>query len=80
MKVLILYAKYGGGHLAAANSIKNYIESNYENTEVMSVDFVEYFNNFLNNSTTNAYKLMAKKAPIVWKNYIMVQQRDSFQM
>ena len=67
MKVLILYAKYGGGHLAAANSIKNYIESNYENTEVMSVDFVEYFNNFLNNSTTNAYKLMAKKAPIVWK-------------
>ena len=25
-KILILYAKYGGGHLAAANSISKYIE------------------------------------------------------
>ena len=28
-KVLILYAKYGGGHLSAANAIKSYIENNY---------------------------------------------------
>lgn len=66
-KVLILYAKYGGGHLSAANAIKNYIENNYSDTEVISVDFVEYYNKFINNVTTGAYKKMAKKAPNLWK-------------
>ena len=62
-KILILYAKYGGGHLAAANSISKYIENNYEDTEVRTLDFVEYFNKFINNVTTGAYKKMAKNAP-----------------
>ncbi|MBR1654606.1 MAG: glycosyltransferase [Clostridia bacterium] len=66
-KVLILYAKYGGGHLSAANAIKSYIENNYTDTEVRSVDCVEYFNKFISNVTTGAYKKMAKKAPNLWK-------------
>ncbi len=32
-KILIFYASYGGGHLSAAKSIKEYIE-NYKNTEI----------------------------------------------
>ena len=28
-RILILYAKYGGGHLSAAKSIEKYIEENY---------------------------------------------------
>ena len=28
-KILIFYASYGGGHLSAAKSIKQYIDENY---------------------------------------------------
>ena len=29
-KILIFYASYGGGHLSAANSIKQYIDENFD--------------------------------------------------
>ena len=29
MNVLIFYASYGGGHLSAANALRQYIEKNY---------------------------------------------------
>lgn len=67
-RVLILYAKYGGGHLSAANSIQTYIEDHYfYNTNVKCVDCMEYINPLINRSTTGAYKLMAKKTPNLWK-------------
>ena len=33
-KVLIFYASYGGGHLSAARSIKEYIEDNFKDVEI----------------------------------------------
>lgn len=67
-RVLVLYAKYGGGHLSAANSIQNFIEENYYfDTQVRSVDCVEYASPVLSGLTIEAYKDMAKKAPWAWK-------------
>lgn len=67
-RVLILYAKYGGGHLSAANSIQKFIEENYYfDTQVKSVDCVEYASPVLSGLTIEAYKDMAKKAPWAWK-------------
>ena len=34
-KVLIFYAAYGGGHLSAARSIKEYLEDNYNDIEML---------------------------------------------
>ena len=65
-RVLILYAKYGGGHLSAANSIQTYIEDHYF-YNVKCVDCMEYISPFINKATTGAYKKMAKKAPNLWK-------------
>lgn len=65
-KILILYAKYGGGHFSAANAIYNYLKTN-ENLEIEMIDCIEYINKFLNTSTTGAYKFLAKKAPQTWK-------------
>jgi len=65
-KILIFYASYGGGHLSAAKSIKEYIDTNYINTETKLVDCVEYINKPLNKITTTAYTEMAKKAPWAW--------------
>ena len=66
-KILIFYGAYGGGHLAAANAIKNYLDKNYSECETMLIDCIEYINKYLNKISTTAYKEMAKKAPWMWK-------------
>lgn len=65
-KVLIFYAAYGGGHLSAARSIKEYIENNYDDVDINLVDCVKYINKTLDKLTTTAYNEMAKKAPHLW--------------
>ena len=65
-KILIFYASYGGGHLSAANSIKDYLNSNYENIDVELIDCMKYINKPIEKITTTAYNEMAKKAPWAW--------------
>ncbi len=66
-KILIFYGSYGGGHLSAAKSIKEYIVSNYNDVQVEMVDCIEYINKYVNKVSTLAYAEMAKKAPWAWK-------------
>ena len=65
-KIMIFYGSYGGGHLSAAKSIKDYIENNYPDTKIEMIDCVQYINKVLNKVTTKAYEEFAKKAPEVW--------------
>lgn len=65
-KVIIFYAAYGGGHLSAARSIKETIENNYKDIDVILVDCMAYVNKMVNRVTTKAYSEMAKKAPRTW--------------
>ncbi len=66
-KILIFYGSYGGGHLSAARSIKEYIDANFSDTETCLVDCIEYINKPLNKVTTKAYSGMAKNAHWMWK-------------
>lgn len=66
MKIIIFYAKYGGGHLSAARSIEDCIKTNYTNIDVKLIDFMEYVNKAFNKVTTRAYSELAKKAPRTW--------------
>ena len=66
-KILIFYAAYGGGHLSAAKSIKQYIDEHFDNVETQMIDCVKYVNKALDKVTTTAYKEMAKKAPWAWE-------------
>jgi processive 1,2-diacylglycerol beta-glucosyltransferase len=66
-KILILYAKYGGGHSSAANAIKNYIDTHYSNTETNVVDCIEYINKILNKVSTSTYKKITSATPKLWK-------------
>lgn len=74
-KIMIFYAAYGGGHLSAARSIKENIESNYTNVEVKLVDCMEYVNKVVNKVTTKAYSEMAKKVPNAWGNVYWRSQK-----
>lgn len=67
-KILILYAAYGGGHLSAAKSLKEYIDNNFNGVETNLIDCIEYINKALNKITTGAYKKIAIKAPWAWKH------------
>lgn len=74
-KVLIFYASYGGGHLSAAKSIKQYIDENYSDVQTEMVDCVKYINHTIDKLTTSAYKEMAKKAPWAWKKVYYNSQK-----
>ena len=65
-KIIIFYGSYGGGHLSASRSIKEYIEKNYPNSEVMMIDCIEYISKIINKFTTKLYSNMAKNAKWVW--------------
>lgn len=66
MRIIIFYAKYGGGHLSAANSIKEAIEKSYKENEVEMIDCMEYLNKAINYITIKSYEQMAKKMPKLW--------------
>ena len=66
MKILIFYASYGGGHLHAAQSIHDYIDTNYNNMDIELIDCMKYVNKTIEKITTTAYQEMAKKAPWAW--------------
>ena len=66
-KVLIFYGSYGGGHLSAARSIKEYIDNHYVDTQTEMVDCVEYANKYINKLTVKTYDKLSQKAPWAWK-------------
>lgn len=66
-KILIFYGSYGAGHLSAARSIKEYIDTNYTDTQTMMVDCIEYINKTLNKVSTKTYDELSKKAPWAWE-------------
>ena len=66
-KIIIFYGSYGGGHLSAARNIKEYIDANYQDTESILVDCMEYVNKTVNKVTVKAYSEMAKNAHWMWK-------------
>ena len=65
-KIVIFYASYGGGHLAAAKSIEEYINKNYPNCKTYLIDCVESISKSINSLTTGAYKWMTKNSPKLW--------------
>ena len=65
-KILIFYASYGGGHLNAAKSIKECIDTNYKDCETKMIDCMKYVNKPIEIITTAAYREMAKKLPWAW--------------
>ena len=67
-KIVIFYASYGGGHLAAAKSIQEYINENYPNCKTYLIDCVKSISKPINSVTTGSYKWLTKNAPKLWGN------------
>lgn len=65
MKITILSASTGGGHMSAANAIKSYLVSLGISAEVF--DALEYISPILNKTVTEIYEYIATKQPKIWK-------------
>ena len=63
MRVLILSATTGGGHMTAANALKKYITSQNKDAVVEISDTLEYISPFLNKAVTGGYVYMARNTP-----------------
>ena len=67
-KIVIFYASYGGGHLSAAKSMEEYINTNYTNCKTYLIDCVKSISKPVNSVTTASYKWLTKNSPKLWGN------------
>lgn len=69
MRVLILAATTGGGHMRAADALREYIISQDENAVIKVEDVIEYVSPFVNKAVTGGYVYMAKNTPNVYGTF-----------
>lgn len=78
MKVLILSATVGGGHMACANAINDYL-SKQSSIDVKIADGIELSGHTLNKIIVSSYKFMAKKSPFLFRIiYNLSDKRNPF--
>lgn len=66
MKILILSAATGGGHLRASHAIEKYISENSTGNEVVVVDALKSINAVLDKTVCEGYHFLATKTPKVF--------------
>lgn len=78
MKVLLLYASFGGGHFKAAESLKEYFEDYHPDYELMFLDAMKYTSPEINKIILKFYVQLAKNMPKAWgKIYNLSDQYSS---
>lgn len=77
MKVLLLYAKVGNGHLKAAESIKSALESLEPNIEIDYEDGLEYSSALTNKLIVKGYASLARSAPKLYGTMYTRSDKES---
>lgn len=78
MKILVLTAATGGGHLRAASAIEQYIRDNTD-YEVQTVDTLKAVGRFLDKTVCDSYLFMAKKIPALFgRLYRQTNKQNTF--
>lgn len=76
MKVLILSAKTGGGHMRAAQALEQVIKERNPENEVKTVDGLEYVNHYFNKMIVKGYKFSATKLPAMYGMLYRASNKD----
>ncbi len=77
MKVLLLAATIGGGHMRAAVALKDYILSQDPDAVVKIYDTLQYVSPFLNRFVTGSYEYMAKKTPKLFGGFYKSSDKNT---
>ena len=75
MKILILSAKTGGGHMRAAEAFEAVVKEKDPSNEVLIVDGLEYVNHYFSKAIVKGYKFSATKIPNIYG--LMYRASDS---
>ena len=76
MKIMLLTAATGGGHLRASAAVEQYIRDN-TGYEVVTVDFLKAINRFLDKTVCDSYRFMAKRVPAVFGRLYKQTNREN---
>lgn len=77
MKILILSATTGGGHMSAANALKSYIMSVDSTAEVNIIDTIQVVSPTLNKAVTGGYVYLATKTPKMYGGIYKISDKDT---
>lgn len=77
MKIMILSAAAGGGHLRAAHAVEDYIKQNVPNAEVLVADALKNVSAALDWTCCDGYKLIAKNAPKFFGSLYKATNKDT---
>lgn len=77
MRVLILSATTGGGHMRAANALKEYILSQSPNSVIKISDTLQYISPLLNKAVTEGYVYLATKTPKMYGTVYKASDKDT---
>ena len=77
VKILILTAATGGGHLRAAHAIESYIEKESPQSEVVVVDALKSISSVLDKTVCDGYHFLATKTPKVFGQLYRKTNEDS---
>lgn len=77
MKILILSAATGGGHLRASRALQTYILENTQDNEVVIADALKEVNAILDKTCCDGYHFMATKAPRIFGRLYRATNTDT---
>lgn len=77
MRLLILSATTGGGHMRAANALKTYALQQNPNSEVKIIDTIQFVSPLLNKTVTKGYLYLATKTPDIYGAMYRVSNKDT---
>lgn len=77
MRVLLLAATIGGGHMRAAMALKEYILQNDPDAVVKIYDTIQYVSPLLNKAVTGSYEYMAKKTPQLFGGFYKSSDKNT---
>ena len=76
MKVLILSASTGGGHMRASAALKSYILEHEADAQVEIVDTLAYISPLLNKTITEGYVTLATKTPKMYGSFYKSSNKE----
>ena len=76
MKIMLLTAATGGGHLRASAAVEQYIRDN-TGYDVVTIDTLKAVNRFLDKSVCDTYRFMAKRIPAMFGRLYKQTNREN---
>lgn len=77
LRILILAASTGGGHIKASHAIESYLRQNMQDAEVEIIDTLKCIHTLLDKTVCDGYKFLAKNTPRMYGKLYQKTNEDN---